>query len=46
MASSGSTAKGGWKKEWDIVRCFVGLVAMTPASHAGGWRFDPATKYF
>ena len=25
---------------------FVGLVAMTPASHAGGRRFDPATKYF
>ena len=24
---------------------FVGLVAMTPASHAGGRRFDPATKY-
>ena len=26
--------------------CFVGLVAMTPASHAGGRRFNPATKYF
>ena len=38
--------KGGSKKESGIVRCFVGLVAMTPASHAGGRRFDPATKYF
>jgi hypothetical protein len=24
---------------------FVGLMAMTPASHAGGRRFNPATKY-
>ena len=23
---------------------FVGLVAMTPASHAGGRQFDPAKK--